>query len=166
MSLVLVGAPGSGKSSVGEQLATIRHAQFIDVDSHIEAAAGKPIAEIFADEGEAHFRELERQATVSLLQTQDAVISLGGGAILSEPIREALAGHEVIWLYVSISQAARRVGLNRQRPLLLGNVRGRLVELLRERTPLYQAVATHTVDTDGSTPADVAAEIQRLLEEK
>jgi len=158
MSIVLVGAPGSGKSSVGKLLALELGRDFIDVDARIEEVVGKPIAEIFADEGEAHFRALEEEATLELIQT-DSVVSLGGGAVLSEKVREALAHHDVVWLKVSISQATRRVGMNTVRPLLLGNVRGRLIELLRERTPLYEAVATSSIDTDGRKPSEVAAEL-------
>lgn len=158
MSIVLVGAPGSGKSSVGRLLALELGRDFIDVDARIEEVVGKPIAEIFADEGEAHFRALEEEATLELIQT-DSVVSLGGGAVLSQKVRDALANHDVVWLQVSISQATRRVGMNTVRPLLLGNVRGRLIELLRERTPLYEAVATTSITTDGRKPSEVAAEL-------
>ena len=158
MSIVLVGAPGSGKSSVGRLLAFKLDSTFVDVDNRIEQVVGKPITEIFADEGEAHFRELEESATLELIEG-DGVISLGGGAVLNPRIREALVGHDVVWLEVSISQATRRVGMNTVRPLLLGNVRGRLIELLRERTPLYEEVATTRVMTDNKRPSEVAAEL-------
>lgn len=158
MSIVLVGAPGSGKSSVGKALAAELERDFIDVDSRIEDVVGKPIREIFADEGEAHFRELEESATLELIQS-DAVVSLGGGAVLSEKVREALQHHDVVWLKVSIGQATRRVGMNNVRPMLLGNVRGKLIELLRERTPLYEAVATTTIDTDKRSPREIASEL-------
>ena len=155
MSIVLMGAPGAGKSSVGKRLARKLGRTFVDVDQRIEEVVGKPVAEIFADEGEAHFRALEQKATLELLDTYD-VVALGGGAVMNPVIREALAGHEVIWLKVSIGQATRRVGMNTVRPLLLGNVRGRLIELLRERTPVYESLATQIVDTDGRGCAEVA----------
>ena len=158
MSIILIGAPGAGKSSVGRLLAARLDTTFVDVDTRIEEVVGKPIAEIFADEGEAHFRELEESATLELIQGE-GVISLGGGAVLNPRIREALVGHDVVWLEVSISQATRRVGMNTVRPLLLGNVRGRLIELLRERTPLYEQVATTRVLTDNKRPSEVAAEL-------
>lgn len=158
MSIVLVGAPGAGKSSVGRLLAVKLDATFVDVDNRIEQVVGKSISEIFADEGEAHFRELEESATLELLEG-DGVVSLGGGAVMNPRIREALRGHDVIWLEVSISQATRRVGMNNVRPMLLGNVRGRLIELLRERTPWYQEVATTRVMTDKRRPSEVAAEL-------
>ena len=155
MSIVLMGAPGAGKSSVGKRLARKLGRTFVDVDQRIEEVVGKPVAEIFADEGEAHFRALEQEATLELLDTYD-VVALGGGAVMNPVIREALAGHEVIWLKVSIGQATRRVGMNTVRPLLLGNVRGRLIELLRERTPVYESLATQIVDADGRGCAEVA----------
>lgn len=160
--VVLVGAPGAGKSSVGGMLAEALDCEFVDVDAAIEAQEGKPISEIFADSGEAHFRAIERELTERLLHA-DAVVSLGGGAVLDERTRANLAGHQVVWLEVSIQQATRRVGLNRARPLLLGNVRARLIELLRQRTPLYEAVATYRVDTDGATPAEVTRKVLELI---
>ncbi|MEZ5085445.1 MAG: shikimate kinase [Tessaracoccus sp.] len=158
MSIVLVGAPGAGKSSVGKRLARKLGLNFVDVDQRIEEVVGKPIAEIFADEGETHFRALEEEATLELLAAED-VVALGGGAVMNPRIREALKGHDVIWLKVSIGQATRRVGMNTARPLLLGNVRGRLIELLRERTPYYQSVATTVIDTDGRGSSVVAEEL-------
>lgn len=158
MTIALVGAPGAGKTTVGEEVARLLECDFVDVDARIEEVVGKPIAEIFADEGEAHFRALEEEATIELLAA-GGVVSLGGGAVMNPRIREALAGHDVVWLKVSIPQAARRVGLNTARPLLLGNIRGRLIELLRERTPFYEQVATLQVNTDDREPADIAAVI-------
>ncbi|RMB58740.1 shikimate kinase [Tessaracoccus antarcticus] len=158
MSIVLIGAPGAGKSSVGRLLAAKLDTVFVDVDARIEEVVGKPIGEIFADDGEAHFRELEESATLELIEG-DGVVSLGGGAVLNPRIRTALVGHDVVWLEVSISQATRRVGMNTVRPLLMGNVRGRLIELLRERTPLYEEVATTRVMTDNRRPSEVAAEL-------
>ena len=145
--IVIVGAPGAGKSTVGALLASRLGVPFRDVDQVIEEEAGKPVAEIFADDGEPAFRALEVETTLRLLE-QSGVLSLGGGAVISAEIRQALAHHEVIWLQVSAAQAVRRVGMNEARPLLLGNVRGRLIKLLNERTPLYSQVASQTVTTD------------------
>lgn len=158
MSIVLVGAPGSGKSTVGRHLAGMLEREFIDVDRRIEEVIGKPIAEIFADDGEEYFRALEEEATLELIQS-DAVVSLGGGAVLSPSVREALRHHDVVWLEVSITQASRRVGMNTARPLLLGNVRGRLIELLRERTPLYEEVSTSRIVTDNLTANQIATQL-------
>ena len=160
--LVLVGAPGSGKSTVGALLAQRWGEPFADVDAVIEARAGKSVAEIFADDGEPAFRALEETTTAELLD-EPGVLALGGGAVTSAATRQALAGRPVAWLQVSVAYAAGRVGLNEARPLLLGNVRGRLVRLLAERAPLYAEVATVTVETDGLEPAVVADRVEEAL---
>jgi shikimate kinase len=160
--IVLVGAPGSGKSTVGKLLAAELGLEFVDVDAVVEERAGKPISEIFVDDGEPAFRALEEVATIELLE-RSAVISLGGGSVLSAAIRESLTDHQVVWLQVSAGAAAERVGLNSARPLLLGNVRGRLIQLLNQRTPLYAEVASLTVATDDRTADEVVAVIVEEL---
>lgn len=158
MSIAIVGAPGAGKTSVGRELAALLGKDFVDVDQRIEEVVGKPIRHIFAEDGEPYFRALEESATLELL-ARDAVVALGGGAVMNQAIRDALKDHDVIWLDVTISRAARRAGMNTVRPLLLGNVRGRLIELMRERTPYYQAVATDKVESDDRTPREIAREL-------
>ena len=116
---------------------------------------GKPIAEIFADDGEERFRALEEQVTAELLE-RPGVLALGGGAVLSPRTRAALRGRRVVWLRVGLSAAVKRVGMDTARPVLLGNVRGRLLALLNERAPLYAEVATEVIDTDELGPAEVA----------
>ncbi|MFI6762134.1 shikimate kinase [Micromonospora sp. NPDC050417] len=160
---VLVGAPGSGKTSTGQALAAALGVAFRDTDADIETAAGKPIPEIFVDEGEEHFRTLERDAVATALGEFDGVLALGGGAILAESNRAALAGHTVVYLSVELTDAIRRVGLGAGRPLLAINPRATLKYLLDQRRPLYQEVATLTVVTDGRTPEQVAEEILQLL---
>jgi shikimate kinase len=152
--IVIVGAPGSGKSTVGAMLADQLDVAFRDVDAVIVERSGKPIAEIFTDDGEAAFRTLEEQVTAELLQLP-GVLSLGGGAVLSPATRVALRGHRVVWLRIGLSQSVKRVGLDTARPLLLGNVRGQLLKLLNERAALYTEVATEVVDTDDKNPAQV-----------
>ena len=154
-SIVLIGAPGSGKSTVGAILAEQLGTEFLDVDAVIVERVGKPVAEIFADDGEAAFRRLEEQVTAELLDGS-GVLALGGGAVLSPRTRNALHGRRVVWLRVGLAAAVKRIGLDTARPLLLGNVRGRLLALLNERTPLYAAVASEVVDTDERTPNEVA----------
>lgn len=164
--VVLVGPMGAGKSTVAALLAEQWGAPLRDVDTEIEAAEGRPISDIFVDDGEAHFRALERAAVATVLDdpsAADAVVALGGGAVLDETTRERLTGHPVVFLRVGFADAVKRVGLGSSRPLLLGNVRSRTKALLEERAPLYDAVAVHTVDTDERTPAEVAAEVTRLL---
>jgi shikimate kinase len=156
--IVIVGAPGSGKSTVGAMLAERLGVAFRDVDAVIVERAGKSIAEIFTDDGEAAFRVLEEQITSELLELP-GVLSLGGGAVLSAGTRAALRGYRVVWLRIGLSQSVKRVGLDTARPLLLGNVRGRLLKLLNERAALYAEVATEIIDTDDTTPAEVVETI-------
>ncbi len=150
--VVLVGPMGAGKSTVAALLAERWGVTVRDTDADIEAAEGRPISEIFVDEGEERFRELEREAVAGALADHDGVLALGGGAVLDPGTRAALAGHPVVFLEVGLSDAVKRVGLGIGRPLLLGNVRARVKALLDERLPVYQAVAQVAVDTDGRTP--------------
>jgi shikimate kinase len=152
--IVLVGAPGSGKSTIGALLAERLGVMFRDGDAVIVERAGKSIADIFTDDGEAVFRALEEQVTAELMALP-GVLSLGGGAVLSAVTRATLRGRRVIWLRVGLTQSVKRVGLDTARPLLLGNVRGQLRKLLNERAGLYAEVATDVVDTDDTTPAEV-----------
>ena len=159
MTLVLIGPPGAGKTTVGRILAERRGVSFRDTDADIEATAGKTISEIFFDDGEDHFRSLEREAVALALTAHDGVLSLGGGAVLSEQTRDLLRGHEVVFLNVGLSDAASRVGLSRDRPVLALNPRATLRTLLQERLPLYREVATLEILTDGKSPAQVADEV-------
>jgi shikimate kinase len=152
--IVLVGAPGSGKSTVGALLAERLGVPFRDVDAVIVERTGKSITEIFTDDGEAAFRALEEQLTAELLPLP-GVLSLGGGAVLSATTRAALRDRRVVWLRVGLAQSVKRVGLDTARPLLLGNVRGTLRKLLDERAGLYREVSSQVIDTDSTTPADV-----------
>lgn len=162
--VVLVGPMGAGKTTVAELLATAWGTTARDTDRDVEAAAGRPISDIFIDSGEDAFRALERSAVADALATHDGVLALGGGAVLDPGTRELLSGHRVVFLRVGLSDAVKRVGLGTSRPLLLGNVRGRIKALLDERTPVYESVATVVVDTDGRSPQDVAEEILAALE--
>ncbi len=157
--LVLVGAMGAGKTSVGRAVAQAWQVDFRDTDLDIEASQGRSISDIFVDSGEACFRELEREAVLAALASHDGVLALGGGAVLDEGTRRALSGHQVLFLRVGLSDAAKRVGLGVSRPLLMGNVRGRIKQLIDERTPVYASVATHVVDTDGLGIDEVVAQV-------
>jgi shikimate kinase len=159
--VVLVGTMGAGKTTVGRRLASAWGVGFRDTDQDVETAEGRSISDIFVDDGEAHFRALEKAAVADALATHDGVLALGGGAVTDPVTREALAGHRVVFLRVGLADAADRVGLGVSRPLLLGNVRGRIKQLIDERTPVYESVATHVVDTDG---ASVDAVVQRVLD--
>lgn len=162
--VVLVGAPGSGKSTVGQALAAHLGVGFRDTDADVEAAAGMSISDIFVEHGEPHFRALEKTAVRTALDGHDGVLALGGGAILDPDSRVLLKEHRVVFLDVTIPEAAKRIGLNRDRPLLLGNVRGTLMKLLDERRPLYEEVATLTVAADRE-PEAIVAEIAQTIEE-
>ena len=161
--VVLVGPMGAGKSTVGALLADAWGVSARDTDSDVEALEGRSISDIFVDSGEAHFRDLERKAVAEALATHDGVLSLGGGAVLDPATKDLLEGHPVVFLRVGLAEAVKRVGIGSSRPLLLGNVRARIKALLDERTPIYESVATFTVDTDGRTPEEVAAAIQEAL---
>ena len=160
---MLIGPPGAGKSTVGRLLAEQRGLSFRDTDEDVAAVAGTSVADIFVEQGEQHFRALERAAVARALREHDGVLALGGGAVMDEHTREVLAGHRVAFLDVTVDDAARRIGLNRDRPLLLGNPRAQWRKLMAERRPVYEAVASLTVDTDGRTAQEVAAEISEGL---
>lgn len=160
---VLVGPPGSGKTVTGQALAELLGLPFDDTDERVVAAAGRSIAEIFVDDGEAAFRSLERDAVAAALAGSRGVVALGGGAPMQEQVRELLAGHRVVFLDVGIADAARRVGFDGARPLLAVNPRASWIALMKVRRPVYEALATVRVDTAGRTPQDVAAEAAQAL---
>ncbi len=161
---ILIGPPGAGKSTVGPLLAMLLRVTFLDTDSEIEAAAGKPVGDIFIDDGEPAFRALERQTVASALASHPGVLALGGGAVLDSGTRRLLAGQPVVYLETGFATAAKRVGMDQARPLLLGNPRAQLKALLEQRLPVYQGLARITVGTDSRSAAEVADEIARLLD--
>jgi shikimate kinase len=163
---VIVGAPGAGKTTVGTEVAALLGVPFLDADAIIEERAGKPIPEIFFDDGEDTFRAMEREVIAETLTSFDGVLALGGGAILHEPTRELLQAHTVVFLSVELADAVKRVGLGGGRPLLEINPRATLKYLMDQRRPLYASVATHTVATDGRTPEEISAEVAGLLKKE
>ncbi|MEU6248714.1 3-dehydroquinate synthase [Glycomyces sp. NPDC047010] len=161
--VVIVGPPGSGKTTVGRALAEALGAPFRDADADIVDTAGKPIADIFVDDGEDHFRALERDAVRRAVAEHDGVLALGGGAVLAEATRKLLADVPVVHLRVDLAEAVRRNEIDKGRPLLQVNPRATLRRLLEERLPLYREVADIEVDTTGRDVADLTAEIAAKL---
>ena len=162
--LVLIGAPGSGKSAVGAVVAENLDLGFRDTDKDTEAAAEMSIPDIFIAEGEEGFRSRERSAVVAALADHQGVLAIGGGAVLDADTRADLAELPVVWLQVGATEAAKRAGISGPRPLLLGNVRTTWLSQLKQREPLYRELATHEVGTDGRTIDDVAHEVVSLVE--
>lgn len=163
--VVLVGPPGSGKSTVGAALAEMLGLPLHDTDAAIEAAQGRTIADVFVEDGEPAFRTLERAEVARALAQEHGVLALGGGAPVDPGTARLLAGQTVAFLDVGIADAAKRVGFDQSRPLLAVNPRASWVRLMNERRPVYEGVATFRVDTAGRTPHEVAAEVVQLLGE-
>ncbi len=163
--VVLVGPPGSGKSSVGAALAELLGLPLHDTDAAIEAAAGRTIADIFVEDGEPAFRALERAEVARALAEDAGVLALGGGAPVDPLTEQLLDGQTVVFLDVGIADASKRVGFDQSRPLLAVNPRASWVRLMNERRPVYERVATFRVDTAGRTPDEVAAEVAGMLGE-
>ncbi|MEU8138346.1 shikimate kinase [Streptodolium elevatio] len=161
--VVLVGPPGAGKTTIGLLLAERFGVGFRDTDADIEAAAGKPIPDIFVDDGEPHFRMLEHETVTAALAAHAGVLALGGGAVMDPRTRKLLADRPVVFLDVELADAVRRVGLDAPRPLLVGNPRARWRELMEQRRPLYEEVATVVVATSGRTPQEVADDLASAL---
>jgi shikimate kinase len=183
--IVLIGAPGAGKTTVGAALAARLGVPFTDTDAIVEAAAGKPVSEIFITDGEPEFRRLERAAVAAALAPGEgtggegtggegtgdagtggpAVVGVGGGAVMDERTQARLAGQRVVYLETGFSELVKRVGLDRARPLLIGtNPRAQLKALLEQRLPVYARLAWLTVRTDGRDPDEIAAEIAAVIE--
>ncbi|RSN60238.1 shikimate kinase [Streptomyces sp. WAC 04229] len=164
--VVLVGPMGVGKSTVGQLLAERLGVGYRDTDEDIVSAQGRSIAEIFVDEGEPVFRELEKNAVRTALTGHDGVLALGGGAILDADTRALLAGQRVVYLSMAVDEAVKRTGLNAARPLLAVNPRKQWRELMEARRHLYEEAATVVVATDGRTPEEVTQAALDALELK
>ncbi|HTB55520.1 MAG TPA: shikimate kinase [Trebonia sp.] len=173
--VVLIGPPSAGKSSVGALLAAELGVPFADTDDLVAAAAGKPVGDIFVDDGEAVFRELERGAVERGLESSGAsgasgasspaggVLALGSGAVLDPDVRRMIAGRPIVYLEASFAAVAKRTGMDRPRVVIPGNPRGMLRAMLEERRPVYAELATITVPTDDMAPEEVAADLAKRL---
>ena len=164
-AVVLIGPPGAGKSSVARLLADRLGLPSRDIDADVERGAGRTISDIFVDDGEATFRELEHAAVLDALAGFDGVLAVGGGAVLDPRSQQALAGHRVVFLDVRITDAARRIGLNRDRPLLIGNPRAQWTMMMDARRPVYQQLAGARVATDGLELTQVVDAVAEALAE-
>ena len=160
--VILVGLPGVGKTTVGHLLARRHGLDFVDVDDFLERQQGMTVAEIFAQQGEQAFRDLEAQATAELLDDA-GVIALGGGAVVNPVVRGALAGRCVVWLTASVAQGVERIGQTMHRPLMRGDVSSTLERLRHEREHFYAQVARHRVDTDARPAGEVADQVAALV---
>ncbi len=165
---VLVGPPGAGKTTIGAELARRLQVEFLDTDAQIEADQGRTISDIFVDDGEQTFRTLERTEVLRALSEHEGVISLGGGAVMTDGVAEALVATRgevsVVFLDVGIADAASRVGFDASRPMLVINPRASWNRLMNARRATYERVASMHVNTAGRSVADIATEIQAGLE--
>lgn len=161
---VLVGMPGSGKSTIGRRLARALDVPLLDTDAKIVETTGRTIADIFR-EGEPEFRRIEADVVCAALAEHDGVVSLGGGAITTPRVREALAGHTVVYLEISAAEGIRRTSGSSARPLLAGVDAGeRFRELMSQRVPLYRQVATMRINTNRRNPGVVVRHIVAKME--
>ena len=163
--VILIGPPGAGKSSVGRALGKRLDSYFADTDLLIESVTGLRVSEIFLDKGESFFRELEQKIVLREIIECNGVLALGGGSVMNADVAEALrvSSSPICFLDVSLSNAAPRIGFNRDRPLLVGNPRAKWQELMNVRRPVYESLASFTVSTDSSTPTQIAQEIVEIL---
>ena len=162
---VLIVLPGSGKTTIGRRLAKAMGLSVLDTDAAIEQRAGRSIAEIFSAEGEAGFRRIEEQVIREALESHDGILSLGGGAVTTPGVREALSGHQVVYMEISAAEGIRRTGGSVVRPLLAGPDRAeKYRELMSERVPLYRRVATIRINTNRRNPGAVVRYIVGRLE--
>ena len=165
-AIVLIGPPSAGKTSVGSLLAAELGVPFADTDDLVAAAAGKPVGDIFVDDGEQVFRELERGAVARGLDAVGpggGVLALGSGAVLDPDVRRMLAGQVIIYLEAGFATVAKRIGMDRPRVVIPGNPRGRLRAMLEERRPVYAGLASITAATDDMAPEEVAADLAKRL---
>jgi shikimate kinase len=162
--LVLIGAPGAGKSTVGKALSEKLNREFLDTDALIQDSTGKTITDIFVVDGEEAFRAIELEVLADVLKSENTVISLGGGAPISEQAQTLISDSQslVIFLDVSLATAAPRVGFNRDRPLLLGNPRAQWQALSDKRRPVYERLADVVIKVD---EMDVDAIVTAIVKE-
>ncbi len=169
MVVTLIGYRGSGKTTVAAGLAARLALDWIDADAVIEESAGRSIREIFADEGEAGFRRREREAVAGLLQRDQLVLAVGGGAILDAGTRrEIKTAGPVVWLQASVDVLAERIAADPttagRRPNLAGGGIEEISRMLAEREPLYRDCASLSIFTDCLSAAEIVERIAVAVE--
>lgn len=167
-NIYLIGPMGSGKTAVGRQLATELQLEFFDSDAEIESSTGVDIAYIFEKEGEASFRHRERECIANLARRKNIVLATGGGAVLDEQNRRNLTRNGIIvYLRTSVERQLERMQHAKNRPLLMDGERREILERLAAiRGPVYEGLATFSVDTGGRHVKAVAANIHKILQDR
>ena len=158
MVVALVGPPASGKSTVGAALAYRMGREFFDTDQMVELAAGKPSEDVFLESGVAEFRHIEAQEVLAAVSNPDAVVAIGSGAIESETVLQALADVTVVRLQIAHGISAKRAGLTGPRPVALGNVLTQWRKMIAQRDPIYEKLATITIDS-GDLPVSKCVDV-------
>ena len=163
--LVLIGPMGAGKTTVGREIADKLNCTFADTDALIEEDQGKSVSEIFVEDGEPHFRLVEESIVIDALISEDGVLSLGGGAVMNDAVQEALKSNPAkkVFLDISLSAVAPRVGFDNARPLLMVNPRQKWAELMNLRRPTYESLADLTIDVSDKSVSEITSEIIGLL---
>ena len=163
--VLLFGPMGSGKSTIGQSLSRWLNCDFTDTDALIEADQGKSISEIFVEDGEPHFRLVEESVVIDALLASEGVLSLGGGAVMSDATQKAIKESSALKVFLDISLAAvaPRVGFNNERPLLLVNPRQKWQELMTARRPIYESLADLTIDVSEKSIDEITAEIVKVI---
>jgi shikimate kinase len=163
--IILIGPMGSGKTTIGQLIADSLQIPFRDTDHVIEEKSGKSISDIFLDEGEESFRALEKKVLRDELLSDNTILALGGGAPISIDAQSALRAiaSPVVYLDVSLSTVAPRIGFNRDRPLLLHNPRGQWQTLMEARRPIYESIADIVIDVNDKSETEVVDQILGAL---
>ncbi len=159
--IALIGPMGSGKTTIGQALAQDLSLSFRDTDQMIIEQTGREISDIFIEDGEDAFRALEKIILRTALLEDETVLSLGGGACLSVDAQSALraSGSFIVYLKISLAQVSNRVGFNQGRPLLMGNPRAQWQNLMNERAPIYESIASYIAEVDNKSVRELTDEI-------
>jgi shikimate kinase len=163
--VILIGPMGSGKTAIGQLVASKLGIAFRDTDHVIEERAGKSVSDIFLEDGEDEFRILEKKVLRDELLSDDTVLALGGGAPISVDAQSALRAiaSPVIYLDISLATVAPRIGFNRDRPLLLHNPRGQWQTLMEARRPIYESIADSVIDVNEKSESEIVTLVLEVL---